>query len=99
MASDPAFMLRTWQNVMDQIQTHGRDSTKSRYIRGMKSCAFDSLRQRKLLETTAEDFFAILKNDQMSIGHYLRRLHNLALNLGCLREIQYERQQATTQSG
>ena len=50
MASDPAFMQRTWQNVMDQIQTHGRDSTKSCYVRGMKSGAFDSLRHRKLLE-------------------------------------------------
>jgi integrase len=84
MASDPAFMQRTWQNVMDQIQTHGRDSTKTRYVRGMKSSAFDSLRHRKLLETNAEDFFAVLKNEQMSVGHYLRRLHNLALNLGWL---------------
>jgi hypothetical protein len=83
-ASDPAFMQRTWQTVMDQIQTHGRDSTKTRYIRGMKSHAFDSIRHKKLLETTAEDFFAVLKNEQMSVGHYLRRLHNLALTLGWL---------------
>ncbi|HEV2330554.1 MAG TPA: hypothetical protein VGY56_17375 [Verrucomicrobiae bacterium] len=83
-ASDPAFMQRTWQDVMDQIQTHGRDSTKIRYIRSMKSRAFDSLRRKKLLETIAEDFFTVLRNEQMSVGHYLRRLHNLALNLGWL---------------
>lgn len=84
MACDPAFMQRTWQHVMDQIQTHGRESTRIRYIRGMKSPAFDKIRHKKLLETTTEDFLAILKNPQMSVGHYLRRLHNLALTLGWL---------------
>jgi integrase len=83
-ASDPAFLQRTWQTVMDQIQTHGRDSTRTRYVRGMKSSAFDLIRHKKLLETTAVDFFAVLKNKQMSVGHYLRRLHNLALMLGWL---------------
>ncbi len=83
-ASDPAFLQRTWQNVMDEIQTHGRDSTKTRYVRGMKSHAFDAIRHKKLLETTAGDFLAVLKHEQMSIGHYLRRLHNLALSLGWL---------------
>jgi integrase len=83
-ASDPAFVKRTWQHVMDEIQTHGRASTQIRYVRGMKSRAFDDIRHKKLLETTAEDFFAILKSEQMSVGHYLRRLHNLALSLGWL---------------
>jgi integrase len=84
MAGDPAFMRRTWQNVMDEIQTHGRESTQVRYMRGMKSPAFDSLRNRKLLETTAEDLLVTLRHPQMSVGHYLRRLHNLALTLGWL---------------
>lgn len=83
-ATDPAYMTRTWQIVMDEIQTHGKESTQLRYIRGMKSHAFDRLRNKKLLETTAEDFLALLKIKQMSVGHYLRRLHNLALSLGWL---------------
>jgi integrase len=83
-ASDPLFLQRTWQTVMDQIQTHGKKPTQVRYVRGMKSHAFDRIRHKKLLETTAEDFFAVLEIKQMSVGHYLRRLHNLALTLGWL---------------
>ncbi len=33
-ATDPAYMNRTWQNVMDEIQTHGKESTQIRYVRG-----------------------------------------------------------------
>ena len=77
-------MNRTWQSVMDEIQTHGKESTQIRYVRGMRARAFDSIRHKKLLETTVEDFLAILKIKQMSVGHYLRRLHNLALMLGWL---------------
>jgi hypothetical protein len=29
-ATDPAYMSRTWQNVMDEIQTHGKESTQKR---------------------------------------------------------------------
>jgi hypothetical protein len=64
-ATDPAYMNRTWQNVMDEIQTHGKESTQIRYRRGMKARAFDSIRHKKLLETTAEDFLTICPNDQI----------------------------------
>src|SRR5271156_6751770 len=36
-ASDPAFNQRTWENVMAQIETHGKDSSRKRYVRAMKS--------------------------------------------------------------
>jgi integrase len=77
-------LQRTWQQVMDQIQTHGRESSKTRYVRGMKSHAYDRLRQVKLLETKADDFFAVLNCEQVSVSHFLKRLHNLALSLGWL---------------
>jgi hypothetical protein len=83
-ASDPAWSQRTWQAVMDQIQTHGRDSTKTRYHRAVTSNDFDLLRTKRLMETTADDFLAILKSGKVSVAHFLRRLHNLALNLGWL---------------
>ncbi len=50
----------------------------------MKSKAFDGLRGKKLLETTAEDFLAVLNGGQMSASHFLKRLHNLALSFGRL---------------
>jgi len=69
---------------MDQMQTHGKDSSQDRCTRAMKSLAFDGLRRKKLIETNAEDFLAILNQGKVSVAHYLRRLHNLALSLGWL---------------
>ena len=79
---DPLLATRTWQNVMDQIQTHGKESSKNRYVRAMKSKAYDRLRHIKLVETSAEDFLSILNGGKVSVAHYLKRLHNLALGLG-----------------
>ena len=77
-------ITRTWQSVMEQMQTHGIDSTKTRCARAMQSKAFDRLRPVKLVETTAEDFVTILNGGKVSVAHYLKRLHNLALGLGWL---------------
>ena len=83
-ASDPAYLQRTWQHVINHIQSQGRESSKSRYACALKSPAFDSIRQLKLLETKADDFFAVLKCEQVSVCHFLKRLHNLAVSLGWL---------------
>jgi integrase len=81
---DPLLAKRTWQTVMEQMQTHGKDSTKTRCARAMKCRAFDALRPVKLVETTAEDFLKILNGGKVSVVHYLKRLHNLAVGLGWL---------------
>jgi hypothetical protein len=65
-AGDPAFAQRTWQSVMEQMQTHGKDSTKTRCARAMQSKAFDGLRRKKLMETSAEDFLAILNGGKVA---------------------------------
>jgi len=83
-ASDPALVQRTWQSVMEEIFTHGKEVAQIRCGRFMKSKVFDGLRRKKLLETAADDFLAVLKNGKVSVDHYLKRLHNLALNLGWL---------------
>ena len=81
---DPLLPKRTWQTVMDQIQTHGKESSRRRYVRAMKAKAFDRLRGVKLVETNAEDFLSVLNGGKVSVAHYLKRLHNLALGLGWL---------------
>ena len=81
-ASDPAFVERTWQTVMDQLQARGKDSSRERYENVFKSSAFDGLRHKKLLETTADDFLAVFKDGKVSIVCFLKRLHNFAVNLG-----------------
>ena len=81
-ASDPAFVERTWQTVMEQLQARGKDSSRERYDNVFKSPAFDGLRNKKLMETTADDFLAVFKDGKVSIVYFLKRLHNFALNLG-----------------
>src|ERR1039457_4428693 len=81
-ASDPAFVERTWQTVMDQLQARGKDSSRQRYANVFKSSAFDGLRHKKLLETTTDDFLAMFKDGKVSIICFLKRLHNFAVNLG-----------------
>jgi len=81
-ASDPAFVERTWQTVMEQLQSRGKDSSRERYETVFKSSAYDGLRNKKLLETTADDFFAVFKTGKPSIINFLKRLHNFAVTLG-----------------
>src|ERR1039457_6009847 len=81
-ASDPAFVERTWQVVMDQLQSRGKDSSRERYASVFVSPSFDPLRHKKLLETTADDFFAVFKDGKVSIVCFLKRLHNFAVHLG-----------------
>jgi integrase len=81
-ASDPAFVERTWQMVMEQMKARGRDSSRERYASVFKSPSFDGLRNKKLLETTADDFFGVFKQGKVSIVFFLKRLHNFALGLG-----------------
>jgi len=81
-ASDPAFVERTWQTVMQQLQSRGKDSSRERYASVFKSASFDGLRNKKLLETTTDDFFAVFKDGKVSIVYFLKRLHNFALSLG-----------------
>ena len=83
-ASDPVYAQRTWQNVMEQIQANGKEATRIRYVRAMKSKALGGLRGKKLIETTALDFLAVLNDSQVSVSHFLKRIHNLALSFGWL---------------
>jgi integrase len=81
-ASDPAFVERTWQTVMAQLQARGQDNSRERYASVFKSPSFDGLRNKTLLETTADDFLAVFKDGKVSIVYFLKRLHNFALSLG-----------------
>ena len=81
-ASDPAFVERTWQIVMAQLQARGQESSRERYASVFKSPSFDGLRNKRLMETTADDFLTVFKDGKVSIVYFLKRLHNFALSLG-----------------
>jgi integrase len=81
-ASDPAFVERTWQTVMAQLQARGTESSRERFATAFKSPALDGLRHKKLLETASDDFFAVFKCAKVSTICFLKRLHHLALSAG-----------------
>ena len=81
-ASDPAFVERTWQSVMAQLQARGKDASRLRYASVFKSSAFDGLRHKRLMETSADDFLAVFKDGKVSVIDFLKRLHNFAVHLG-----------------
>jgi integrase len=83
-AHDPKMAKRTWQAVMDEMATHGIPSTRTRCARGFRSKAYDPIRNKPLVQTNGEDLLAIIHANGNCVAHYLRRLHNLALDLGWL---------------
>ncbi|MEA3213257.1 MAG: hypothetical protein QOE70_6314 [Chthoniobacter sp.] len=83
-AHDPKMVIRTWHRVMEEMSRHGIPTTQERCARALKSKAYDPIRNKPLVETTSEDLLNVLNANGNSVGHYLRRLHNLAVNLGWL---------------
>jgi integrase len=67
---------------MTQLQARGQASSRERYVSVFKSSAYDGLRQKRLMETTADDFLAVFKDGKVSIIFFLKRLHHLALSAG-----------------
>ncbi|MGO8838314.1 MAG: tyrosine-type recombinase/integrase [Limisphaerales bacterium] len=78
---DPTLANRTWQDVMEQIVSTKSGSTLIRWQWAIRDKAYDSIRQRKLIETTAEHFLAVLKAGSVATNSYLRRIHAYALGL------------------
>jgi integrase len=84
MVSDPGSITRTWQYVMEQIISTKTGNTHERWRYAMQDEAFDSLRHRKLSETSAEHFLEVLKNGTVSTNVFLRRMHNFAVGTNWL---------------
>src|SRR5947209_11227248 len=83
-AHDPRMAQRTWQAVMDETATHGIPSTQHRCARGFRSKAYDPIRNKPLVQTTGADLLVIIHANGNCVAHYLRRLHNLAVDVGWL---------------
>jgi integrase len=83
-AHDPKMAACTWQAVMDEMATHGIPTTQERCARGFRSKAYNPIRNKPLVQTTGEDLLSVVHANGNCVAHYLRRLHNLALDLGWL---------------
>ncbi|MGA3178781.1 MAG: tyrosine-type recombinase/integrase [Verrucomicrobiota bacterium] len=79
--SDPSLAARTWQHVVEQVASLKTGATQERWKHAIADKAFDLIRHRKLLETTSEHFFAVLRNGSVSTNVYLRRAHNFAIGM------------------
>jgi integrase len=69
---------------MEKFCAKGKASTRLRRQRGMRSKPFDPIRNKKLVETTADDFLAVLRAGGVFTTCDLKCLHNLAMGLGWL---------------
>jgi hypothetical protein len=78
-AYDPKLVERKWSQVMDEFGQRGRDSSRARYARALKSSALATLREKKIVDTTPDDFRAALADNKPSTNHFLRRIHILAV--------------------
>ncbi len=82
VGTDPKLVQRTWQVVFDEFCRNKKENSRARLERAMKRPAFKLIRDQRLVETTAEDFFAVLKSGGVFTQHLLRCIHNLALGMG-----------------
>ena len=80
-AADPLIRTRTWQTVMDTMGETKLGSTQKRWITACKDRSIDCIRQRKLIETRAEEFWKVLKLGTVSTNVFLRRFHNFAVDM------------------
>src|SRR4051794_26305008 len=53
-SADPVGARRTWQDVMNEFQQASAETTRQRYLRAWKETAFDIIRTKPLVETTAD---------------------------------------------
>jgi integrase len=80
--ADPKLVERTWACVMQEYCSKGKESTQQRNRRAIRSEPFNLIRDRKLVESTADDLRAVMKAGGAFTNHFLRCLHNSALGLG-----------------
>jgi integrase len=77
----PELKGRTWQHVMENIISTKAGTTRERWQYAIQDKAFDLIRNRKLLETTAEHFLQVLKSGTVATNVFLRRAHNFAVGM------------------
>ena len=83
-ATDESFVKRTCREVMVDFVKVKSGSNRTRAERAIMDKAFDSIRDRQLIETHPEHFLRVLESKKVSTNNYLRRFHNFAVDMGWL---------------
>jgi hypothetical protein len=84
VGSDPKLLERTWQFVIDEFCSRGKERTRRRNLRASKSKPFDFIRNKKPIETNADDLWVVMKAGGAFTNHYLSCLHSSAIGYGWL---------------
>lgn len=82
--ADERIRTRTWQHVFGTIIDTRHGPTQERWIRARAEKPFNLIRDKLLIETSAEDFLAVLKAGTVSTNVHLRKLHNYAMDMDWL---------------
>jgi len=83
-AADPMLCRRTWDDVMTDIVKDKRNATLRRWNSALKDEAFELIRPKVVVLTTADDFLAVLRAGTVCTNVCLRRLQNHCLDMGWL---------------
>jgi len=81
-AQDPRMITRTWADVFARFSDRSNDNTRMRHERVVRTKPMQFLKCKRLIETTADDFFEALKLGSNSTIAFLQTLHNDALGMG-----------------
>ena len=81
-AQDPKLITRTWADVMEMFCQRGKPPTRMRHERVVRTRPMRFLRGKRLIETTADDFFHAISVGTNSTIAFLQTLHNDALGMG-----------------
>jgi integrase len=81
-AKDPKLITRTWADVMERFCQRDREPTRIRHERVVRTKPMQFLRDKRLVETTADDFFHAISLGKNSTVAFLQTMHNDALGMG-----------------
>jgi hypothetical protein len=80
-------MVGCYADVLQMFCERGKDPTRMRHERVIRTKPMKYLRDKKLVETTADDFFHALSIGTNSTLAFLQTLHNDALGMGWIATI------------
>jgi hypothetical protein len=65
-SSDPLAKTRIWSDVMEEYARKGAPQTQDRKRRVFAMREFDFIHEKLLINTVAEDFFAVLRSEKVT---------------------------------
>jgi integrase len=83
-ANDPAYVTRSWSDVINEIISLKKGETQYRWKTVAKDPALAAIKPCIVTNTTAQLFLNALKEGTVSTNVYLRRIHNFALDMSWL---------------